>query len=141
MPTSLQCCSVGECTAAVIVVFEGAIKRYNLEANRAIRITSSVGRREQPAMASNADATLTREAITSARVESQISAKQLNVLEFQDAFAIEGLQHANASGWCAEGSAIHAPEADVRQQPNAGIGLAHRVGLGSVWYAHVLQRE
>jgi acetyl-CoA acetyltransferase len=32
-------------------------------------------------------------------------------------------------------------EAGVRQQPNARTGLAHMVGLGSVCYAHVLQRD
>jgi acetyl-CoA acetyltransferase len=32
-------------------------------------------------------------------------------------------------------------EAGPRQQPNARTGLAHMVGLGSVCYAHVLQRD
>jgi acetyl-CoA acetyltransferase len=32
-------------------------------------------------------------------------------------------------------------EAGVRQQPNARVGLAHMVGLGSVCYAHVLTRD
>lgn len=32
-------------------------------------------------------------------------------------------------------------EAGARQQPNARTGLAHMVGLGSVCYAHVLQRD
>jgi hypothetical protein len=29
----------------------------------------------------------------------------------------------------------------MRQQSNARVGLAHRVGLGSVCYAHVLSRD
>ena len=32
-------------------------------------------------------------------------------------------------------------EARVRQQPNARVGLAHMVGLGSACYAHVLTRD
>jgi len=32
-------------------------------------------------------------------------------------------------------------EAGERQQPGARTGLAHMVGLGSVCYAHVLQRS
>jgi acetyl-CoA acetyltransferase len=182
--TSLQCCPVGEGAAAVIVVSEDAIKRFNLDATRAIRVASSVGRSERPGLASDADATLTRETITVALSEAQILASKLDVLEVHDAFTIEELLYTEAAGLCAEGTAVHAlkegefniggrcavspsggliamghpigptgigqiseitmqlrREAGVRQQPNARVGLAHMVGLGSVCYAHVLTRE
>jgi acetyl-CoA acetyltransferase len=182
--TSLQCCPVGEGAAAVIVVSEDAIKRFNLDASRAIRVVSSVGRSERPGLASDADATLTRETMTAALLEAQVPASKLDVLEVHDAFTIEELLYMEAAGLCAEGHAVHAlkngefniggrcavspsggliamghpigptgigqigevtlqlrREAGVRQQPNARVGLAHMVGLGSVCYAHVLARD
>jgi acetyl-CoA acetyltransferase len=182
--TSLQCCPVGEGAAAVIVVSEDAIKRFNLDASRAIRVASSVGRSERPGLASDADATLTRETITAALSEAQTASDKLDVLEVHDAFTIEELLYTEAAGLCAEGTAAHAlkngefniggrcavspsggliamghpigptgigqigevtlqlrREAGVRQQPNARVGLAHMVGLGSVCYAHVLVRD
>jgi acetyl-CoA acetyltransferase len=182
--TPLQCCPVGEGAAAVIVVSEDAIKHFNLDASRAIRVASSVGRSERPGFASDADATLTRETITVALADAQIAARQLDVLEFHDAFTIEELLYTEAAGLCAEGTAVHAlkngefniggrcavspsggliamghpigptgigqigevtmqlrREAGARQQPNAQVGLAHMVGLGSVCYAHVLVRD
>jgi acetyl-CoA acetyltransferase len=106
--TSLQCCPVGEGAAAVIVVSEEAIKRFDLDANRAIRVASSVGRSEKPGLASDADATLTRETIGAALNEAQTPAGKLDVLEVHDAFTIEELLYAEASGLCKEGTAIHA---------------------------------
>ncbi|HYM35436.1 MAG TPA: thiolase family protein [Steroidobacteraceae bacterium] len=182
--TSLQCCPVGEGAAAAIVVSEEAIKRFNLDASRTIRVASSVGRSERPGLASDADATLTRETISAALMEAQIPANKLDVLEVHDAFTVEELLYAEASGLCKEGAAVHAlkngefniggrcavspsggliamghpigptgigqigeitlqlrGEAGARQQPNARMGLAHMVGLGSVCYAHVLSRD
>jgi acetyl-CoA acetyltransferase len=181
--TSLQCCPVGEGAAAVIVVSEDAFKRYNLNASRAIRVASSVGRSERLGSATDADATLTKETIQAALLDAQLSVERLDVLEVHDAFTIEELLYTEASGLCKEGQAVHAlkagefdiggrcavspsggliamghpigptgigqigevtmqlrGEAGVRQQPDASVGLAHMVGLGSVCYAHVLVR-
>jgi len=182
--TSLQCCPVGEGAAAVIVAAEDAIKRYNLDASRAIRVASSAAASERPGAASDADASLTRETIQTALRDAQIAATDLDVLEMHDAFTIEELLYTEAAGLCADGTAVHAlkdgefdiggrcavspsggliamghpigptgigqigeltlqlrREAGLRQQPNARTGLAHMVGLGSVCYAHVLQRD
>jgi acetyl-CoA acetyltransferase len=182
--TALQCCPVGEGAAAAIVVSEDAIRRFNLDTSRAIRIASSVGRSERPGLASDADATLTRETLSASLAEAQILASKLDVLEVHDAFTIEELLYTEAAGLCTEGSAVHGlkngefdiggrcavspsggliamghpigptgigqigeitlqlrREAGVRQQPNARVGLAHMVGLGSVCYAHVLVRD
>ena len=182
--TSLQCCPIGEGAAAVIVASDDAVKRMSLDAGRAIRVASSVGRSERVGSATDADATLTRETIATALHEAQIEAKKLDVLEVHDAFTIEELLYTEAAGLCKEGTAVHAiqngefniggrcavspsggliamghpigptgigqiaeitmqlrREAGVRQQPNACVGLAHMVGLGSVCYAHVLKRD
>jgi acetyl-CoA acetyltransferase len=182
--TALQCCPIGEGAAAVIVASEDAIKRYRLDATRAIRVASSAARSERVSSASDADATLTRETMQAALQEAQITANDLDVLEMHDAFTIEELLYTEASGLCAEGAAVHAlksgefdiggrcavspsggliamghpigptgigqvgeltlqlrGEAGARQQPQARTGLAHMVGLGSVCYAHVLQRD
>jgi acetyl-CoA acetyltransferase len=182
--TSLQCCPVGEGAAAVIVASEDAIKQHGLDASRAIRVVSSAARSERVGAASDADAALTRETMQAALREAQISANDLDVLEMHDAFTIEELLYTEASGLCADGTAVHAlkagefdiggrcavspsggliamghpigptgvgqigeltlqlrGEAGARQQPNARTGLAHMVGLGSVCYAHVLQRD
>lgn len=181
--TALQCCPVGEGAAAVIVASEDAIKRFNVDSSRAVRVVSSVGRSERPGAATDADATLTREAIAAALSEAQLAPRDLNVLEVHDAFTIEELLYTEAAGLCPDGQAVHAlkngefdiggrcavspsggliamghpigptgvgqiaeltlqlrGEAGARQQPGAKTGLAHMVGLGSVCYAHVLQR-
>jgi acetyl-CoA acetyltransferase len=181
--TALQCCPVGEGAAAVIVASEDAVQRFNLDASRAIRVASSVGRSERPGASTDADATLTKETIQAALFEAQAAARELDVLEVHDAFTIEELLYTEAAGLCVAGRAIHAlkgGEFDIggrcavsasggliamghpigptgigqvgevtlqlrraageRQQPNARVGLAHMVGLGSVCYAHVLVR-
>lgn len=182
--TALQCCPIGEGAAAAIVASADAIKHHGLDASRAIRVVSSAARSERPGAASDADATLTRETIQAALADAQLAASDLDVLEMHDAFAIEELLYTEASGLCAEGTAVHAlkggefaiggrcavspsgglismghpigptgvgqigeltlqlrREAGERQQPGARTGLAHMVGLGSVCYAHVLQRD
>jgi len=182
--TALQCCPVGEGAAAVILSSEEGLRRYGLDASRAIRIASSVARSERPGNVADKDATLTRETVGAALTDAQIEPRTIDVLEVHDAFAIEELLYTEAAGLCAEGTAIHhlkegvfdiggrcavSPsggliamghpigptgvgqiaeltlqlrrEAGTRQQPNARIGLAHMVGLGSVCYAHVLVRD
>jgi len=134
--TSLQCCPVGEGAAAVIVVSEDAIKRYNLDASRAIRVASSAGRSERPGLASDADATLTKETIQAALRDAQISADQLNVLEVHDAFTIEELLYTEAAGLCKEGQAVHALKAGefniggrCAVSPSGGlIAMGHPIG-------------
>ena len=84
------------------------MKRFNLDATRAVRVASSVGRSERPGSATDADATLTRETIGTALAEAQIGAGQLDVLEVHDAFSIEELLYTEAAGLCPEGQAVHA---------------------------------
>jgi acetyl-CoA acetyltransferase len=134
--TALQCCPIGEGAAAVIIASEDAIKRHNLDASRAIRILSSATSSERPGAASDADATLTRETMHAAMRDAQITAKELDVLEMHDAFTIEELLYTEASGLCAEGTAVHALKAgefDIGGRcavsPSGGlIAMGHPIG-------------
>jgi acetyl-CoA acetyltransferase len=134
--TALQCCPVGEGAAAAIVASEDAIKRYNLEASRAIRVASSAAASERPGAASDADATLTRETMQAAMRDAGITPRELDVLEMHDAFTIEELLYTEASGLCAEGTAVHAlksGEFDIGGRcavsPSGGlIAMGHPIG-------------
>ncbi len=182
--TALQCCPAGgEGAAAVIVASEDALRRYDIDPSRAIRVAGSASRSERPGLASDADATLTRETIGIALREAQVMPQDLHVMELHDAFTIEELLYIEAAGLCGDGAAVHwlkdgafdigghcavstsggliamghpigptgvgqiaevtlqlRGDAGARQQKGARTGLAHMVGLGSVCYAHVLQR-
>jgi acetyl-CoA acetyltransferase len=134
--TALQCCPVGEGAAAVIVASEDAIKRYDLDTSRAIRVASSTAASERPGLASDADATLTRETMQAALRDAQIAADDLDVLEMHDAFTIEELLYTEASGLCAEGAAVHALKAGefniagrCAVSPSGGlIAMGHPIG-------------
>jgi len=105
--TALQCCPVGEGAAAVLVASADAVKRFSLDASRAIRVASSAGRSERIGSAADKDAILTRDTIAMALADAQITAQQLDVLEMHDAFTIEELLYTEAAGLCAEGTAVH----------------------------------
>jgi acetyl-CoA acetyltransferase len=105
--TALQCCPTGEGAAAVLVASEDALRRYNIDPNRAIRVASSASRSERPGSGTAADATLTRETIAIALSEAQVRADQLDVMEVHDAFAVEELLYIEAAGLCAEGTAVY----------------------------------
>lgn len=134
--TSLQCCPVGEGAAAVIVASEEAIKRDRVDASRAIRVASSAARSERPGSTADADAVLTRETMQLALAEAQIAASELDVLEMHDAFTIEELLYTEASGLCAEGTAVHALKAGefniggrCAVSPSGGlIAMGHPIG-------------
>ncbi len=102
--TSLQCCPVGEGAAAVVVVSEDTLKAYNLDPAKAVRVLSSSAASEAP---QSSDAALTKATIEKALLDAKISAQELDVMEFHDAFTIEELLYAEASGICNEGQAIH----------------------------------
>lgn len=105
--TRLQCCPVGEGASAVIVASEEAIQRYGIDTSRAIRVTASVSRSERIYKpGAGFDAELTRETTKMALTEAGISAKQLDVIEFHDAFSIEELLYVEALGLCKEGQAV-----------------------------------
>jgi acetyl-CoA acetyltransferase len=183
--TPLMCTPIGEGAAAVLIASEDAIRRYGLDASRAVRVASSVALSERPCSGGlNYDEEMTREATAQALIQAGCKALDLDVVELHDAFAIEEIQYVEAMGLCAAGQggdwiangnadingacAVSASggliamghpigptgvgqvaevvrqlrhEAGSRQHHNAGIGLAHMVGLGAVCVVHVLRRD
>ena len=102
--TRLQCCPVGEGAAAVIVASDDAIEKLQLDRSRAVRVIASVSRTERVYRgAKNFDAELTRETVSQAYEQAQISPNDLDVIELHDAFTIEELLYVEAMGLCGEG--------------------------------------
>jgi acetyl-CoA acetyltransferase len=106
--TPLQCCPVGEGGAAVIVASENAIRRFGLDATRAIRVTASATRSQRVYEDdSRYDANLTAETTHLALTEAGIPPSRLDVVELHDAFTVEELEYVEAMGICGEGEAVH----------------------------------
>jgi len=102
--TRLQCCPVGEGSAAVIVASDDAIEKLQLDRSRAVRVIASVSRSERVYRgAKNFDAELTRETVAQAYEQAQISPTDLDVIELHDAFTIEELLYVEAMDLCGEG--------------------------------------
>lgn len=104
--TALQCTPVGEGAAAVIIASEDAIKRYNLDGGRAIRVAASAANSEMAGPESNPDQAITRAAVSAALGEAQLSPAELDVVELHDAFAIEELLYAEGAGICPAGQFV-----------------------------------
>jgi acetyl-CoA acetyltransferase len=102
--TRLQCCPVGEGAAAVIVASDDAIENLRIDRSRAVRVSASVSRTERVYRgAKNFDAELTRETVSQAYEQAQISPTDLDLIELHDAFTIEELLYVEAMGLCGEG--------------------------------------
>src|SRR5579863_8087843 len=85
--TRLQCCPVGEGAAAVIVASDDAIEKLRIDRSRAVRVIASVSRSERVYRGErNFDAELTRETVSQAYEQAQISPADLDVVELHDAF-------------------------------------------------------
>jgi acetyl-CoA acetyltransferase len=104
--TALQCCPVGEGAAAVIVASEDAIKRLDIDASRAIRVSASATASERVGTATNADAALTVETVAHALAQAKLPATKLDLIELHDAFTIEELHYVEAIGICALGEGV-----------------------------------
>ncbi len=102
--TALQCTPVGEGAAAVIIASADAIKRYDLDAGRAIRVAASAANSEW--IGSDSDQAITQAAVKAALDEAQIRPTDLDVLELHDAFAIEELLYAEGAGVCPVGQFV-----------------------------------
>ncbi|MFZ2060355.1 MAG: thiolase family protein [Candidatus Binatus sp.] len=115
--TRLQCCPVGEGAAAVIVASDDAIEKLRIDRSRAVRVIASISRSERIYRGErNFDAELTRETVTQAYEQAQISARDLDVVELHDAFTIEELLYVEAMGLCGEGEGarmIASGDADI----------------------------
>jgi acetyl-CoA acetyltransferase len=104
--TALQCTPVGEGAAAVIVASEDGIKRLGLDAGRAIRVASSAAGSETAGNSLNPDTGLSTVTMTRAMAEAKVSPRELDVVELHDAFTVEELLYAEATGVCAPGEFI-----------------------------------
>jgi acetyl-CoA acetyltransferase len=135
--TPLQCCPVGEGGAAVIVASEDGIKRFGLDASRAIRVTASAARSQRVYEDdSRYDANLTAETTHLALKEAGVLPSKLDVVELHDAFTVEELEYVEAMGICGEGEAVHLLKSDAFDiggqcaiNPSGGlIAMGHPIG-------------
>lgn len=106
MLTSLQCTPIGEGAAAVIIASEDGIRRHGLDAGRAIRVVASAANSEMAGNEENRDAAITQAAMAAAFDEAQIAPTDLDVVELHDAFTIEEVHYAEATGICPPGQFI-----------------------------------
>jgi acetyl-CoA acetyltransferase len=104
--TALQCTPVGEGAAAVIVASEDGIKRLGIDAGRAIRVASSAAGSETAGNSLNPDTGLSTEIMMRAMAEASVAPRELDVVELHDAFTVEELLYAEATGVCAPGEFI-----------------------------------
>jgi acetyl-CoA acetyltransferase len=106
--TPLQCCPVGEGAAAVFVASEEGIKRFGLDATRAIRVSASAARSQRVYEDdSRYDANLTAETTHLALKEAGLAPSRLDVVELHDGFTVEELEYVEAMGICGDGEAVH----------------------------------
>jgi len=101
--TALQCTPVGEGAAAVIIASEEGVRRLGVDAGRAIRVASSAAGSEKAGNALNPDTALSSETMSRAMREAQIAPGELDILELHDAFSVEELLYAEATGICEPG--------------------------------------
>ena len=104
--TALQCTPVGEGAAAVIVASEDGIKRLGIDPSRAIRVASSVAGSEKSGNDLNPDTALSVDTMSRAIAEAQLVPNDLDVIELHDAFTVEELLYAEATGICSPGEFI-----------------------------------
>ncbi|MBV1876522.1 MAG: thiolase family protein [Pseudomonadales bacterium] len=135
--TRLQCCPVGEGAAAVVVVSEDAIAKFNIDESRLVQVMASVSGSEQLyPPGTDIDSELTRITVGKAYEQSGIGADQIDVVELHDAFSIEEILYAEAMGLCGEGEAaelIAAGAFDIGGRcalsPSGGLlAMGHPIG-------------
>lgn len=104
--TRLQCCPVGEGAAAVIVMSESALERFELDRARCPRVRASV-QRSQPFVEAggNVDTVLTAHTARRTFEQAGIGPADVDVVEMHDAFTIEELLYLEAMGFCEPGEA------------------------------------
>lgn len=135
--TALQCTPVGEGAAAVIVASEAALKRYNADPGRAIRVLASAAGSqrvyEDPA---RYDTLLTQQTVQQALADASLLPRQLDVIELHDAFTVEELEYLEAIGVCEAGQAVPLLKEGAFDiggrcavSPSGGlIGMGHPIG-------------
>jgi acetyl-CoA acetyltransferase len=105
--TRLQCTSIGEGAAAVIVAADSVLDPLGLERRRCVRIRASAAQSEVVNPTENVDVALTRTTTREAFEQAGVGPADLDVIEVHDAFSIEEILYAEAMGLSAEGQAPH----------------------------------
>ena len=147
--TSLQCCPVGEGAAAAVLVADDAIESLGLDAARCIPVVASESRSEALYDGRSFDAELTATTAQAALAEADITAEDLDVVEFHDAFSIEELQYAEAIGLAPAGKAgvaLHGGEFDIGGRcaisPSGGLlSMGHPLGPTGVGQVAEIVRQ
>jgi acetyl-CoA acetyltransferase len=103
--TALQCTPVGEGAAAVIVASEDAIMRLGVDPSRVVLVAASAAASERGGSL-RADKELTQEVVAAVLDEAGLLPTALDIIELHDAFTIEELHYAEATGICPEGQFI-----------------------------------
>ncbi|MDH6260535.1 thiolase family protein [Bradyrhizobium sp. BR13661] len=104
--TALQCTPRGEGAAAVIIASEEGIKRLGIDATRAVRIASSAAGSEEAGNDLNPDTALSAATMSRAMREAGVAPREIDVIEVHDAFTVEELLYAEATGICDPGQYI-----------------------------------
>lgn len=129
--TRLQCTTVGEGAAAVLVASSEAMSRLGIDRGRAVRVVASASRSERTYGAEDVDVALTRETTREALDAAGVRPDSLDVVELHDAFAIEELLYTEAMGLAGPGRAawsVEAGEFDI----NGRVAVSASGGLLSM---------
>ncbi|WZH51008.1 MAG: thiolase family protein [Nocardioides alkalitolerans] len=134
--TRLQCCPIGEGGSAVVVASEEGIRRLGIDPARAVRVLSSAQQSEQLYGTRSYDAELTGATTQQALDEAGVAARDIDVIELHDAFAIEELQYLETMGIVPEGGAPSALRdgelaigGRVAVSPSGGLlAMGHPIG-------------
>jgi acetyl-CoA acetyltransferase len=147
--TALQCTPVGEGAAAVIIASEEGIKRLGIDPGRAIRVASSAAGSEEVGNSLNPDTALSAKIMSQAMAEAQVSPKELDIIELHDAFTVEELLYAEATGVCEPGQFIPLLKEGVFDiggqcaiSPSGGlIAMGHPIGPTGVGQVGEIVRQ
>lgn len=104
MVTSLMCCPRGEGAAAAIVVSEDSIQKLGISGAKPIRVAGSFDASERRRTSREIPAvTLAKDVAEEVYRQADISAKELDVVELHDAFAVEEIFYTESFGLVPKG--------------------------------------
>ncbi|BEP52558.1 thiolase family protein [Variovorax sp. V116] len=134
--TKLQCTPVGEGGAAVIVASEEALKRISGPVRPVQVLSSAASSQCASGDPARHDVELTQATVKKALDQASVSVRELDVLEFHDAFTIEEIEYLEAIGYCGAGHAIPMLKegafdigGGAAVSPSGGlIGMGHPIG-------------
>jgi len=135
--TVQQCCPRGEGAAAVLLMSGNALRRFDIDRRRCVKVHASAAISERDETAyGQGPIELVAESASIALKQAGIKATELDLLELHDAFSVEELLYTEAIGICAPGEgAAYLERGDSqiggRCAVNASgglIGMGHPLG-------------